>query len=76
MLVFLISSCEPNYLPVAGDCVHQDWIIGLSAGIGGAILVALVITIIVMCRSKPSSKDSVSMKSIDKYVIIHTFASR
>lgn len=58
----MCCSCQPNYLPVAGDCVDQNWIIGLSAGIGGAILVGLVVTIVVMVMTRPSSDDSSSVK--------------
>jgi len=47
-------SCESHYLPVAGECVDEDLIIGLSAGIGGAIVIVLLIVIIVMVLRRTS----------------------
>jgi len=39
---------------VAGECVDEDLIIGLSAGIGGAIVIVLLIVIIVMALRRTS----------------------
>jgi len=51
-------SCEAHYLPVAGDCVDEALIIGLSAGLGGLILVGLLITVFLLAARRTSSRFS------------------
>jgi hypothetical protein len=52
-----VCSCESHYLPVGDSCVNEDIIIGVSAGVGGAIVVGLVVAfIVILCTGSSSSK--------------------
>ena len=55
-LVQCCYSCDSRYLMFGSDCVHQDVIIGVCVGVGGAILIALVVIIIFMARRKLNNK--------------------
>ena len=53
-------SCESRYLMFGSDCVHEDIIIGVTAGVGGAILIALLVATIMMTlksRHRKTNKD-------------------
>jgi hypothetical protein len=52
------TNCQPHYLPVGSDCVDENIIIGVSVGVGGAIIIGLVIAVIVLACTKPKSKKS------------------
>jgi capsular polysaccharide biosynthesis protein len=49
-------SCAEYYLLMAGSCVDQNIIIGVFAGVGGGLLIALVIALICTnCKSKDTA---------------------
>jgi hypothetical protein len=60
-------SCQNRYLPVGSDCVHESVIIGVTTGVVGAVLVALVIVICICTyrsvRNKRKNKDSSARRS-------------
>lgn len=41
-----------SYLPVGNDCVHEDIIIGVSVGVGAAVILGLFIALVVVCCEK------------------------
>jgi hypothetical protein len=50
-------SCAKYYLPIAGgNCVHQNVIIGVFAGVGGALVVGLLLALIITNCMKSSHK--------------------
>jgi hypothetical protein len=50
--------CAEYYLLMAGSCVDQNIVIGVFAGVGGALFLAIVIALICTCQSKSDSKSS------------------
>jgi len=46
--------CSQYYLLMAGNCVDQNIVIGVFAGVGGALFIALVIAVIYLKCEKDS----------------------
>lgn len=48
-------SCKTNYLPAVGNeykCFHQDILIGVCVGVGGALIIGLImLTVYFACKS-------------------------
>jgi len=51
-------SCNSPYLLFGDDCVHQNVIIGVTVGVGGGILLALIVALIVVSVRKPKTSKS------------------
>jgi hypothetical protein len=54
-------SCEPHYLMFGSDCVHEDVIIGVTVGVGGAILIGLIVAVVVLVLKRPQNKTDKQM---------------
>jgi hypothetical protein len=47
--------CQPGYLPVGGGCTPENLVIGLSAGLGGALVLGLAIAIFICAMTRKST---------------------
>ena len=74
LLLLLLSRCSKGYLMMAGNCVEQGIIIGVFAGVGGALFIALVAALIYSyCCKSDSKKQSDDSSSVYLLLIgIHT----
>lgn len=54
--VFCHCSCSQYYLLMAGSCVDQNIIIGVFAGVGGALFLGLVTALICSCKLNANSQ--------------------
>ena len=52
---FTCCRCSEYFLLMAGSCVDQNIIIGVFAGVGGALFVALIIAVIYLKNKQDSS---------------------
>ena len=54
-----VSRCDEKYVEFPTACIHENILIGVCAGVGGAIILALVISTTVLAIQKKNLKKAV-----------------